>query len=361
MSESISKEPVLAEAEELGEQLKYERLLADISAGFVNLPADQIDGNIEDAQRRICQCLRLEHASLWQGSQSDPGIMFLTHLYRDVSLAPPPDRMDAGEYFPWAQGKLRNKELICVPNTANAPQEAATDKQIWQAFGIRSTLGFPLWIGDGPVFGVLSFDSTTQPRKYTEALVKRLQLLAQVFANAIARKRVEKALIESEMRLRLAAGAAKAGLWTLNGKSGQIWATNETKELFGFEPTEEITLNKFLALVHVEDRESVRNIIEEALQSGEEKNLEYRINRRDIGMRWISSRGRCYFEVFGEPNLLMGVSFDVTEQKRHAETRVRQSAIRIGKDVAMALTAMVNIGEATPPNTPRGTEIDSIQ
>jgi PAS domain S-box-containing protein len=327
MSETISQERVLAVAAELGEQLKYETLLADVSASFVNLPANQIDGNIENAQRRICECLGLDHASLWQSSQSEPEILLLTHLNRDPSMPPPPDRMDAGRFFPWAQGKLRRKENVCVPNTADPPPEAVIDQETWRAYGIKSTLGFPLWVGDGPLFGVLSFDSTTRPRTYSEALIKRLQLLAQVFANAIARKRIEKALIGSEMRLRLAAGAAKAGLWTLKADSGQIWATDDTKALFGFEPTEEITLNKLLDVVHVEDRESVRNIIVEAFQSGEERSAEYRINRPGAGMRWISSRGRCYSEVPGDPNLLMGVSFDVTDQKQHEEIRVRHSAI----------------------------------
>ena len=327
MSETISQEPALAVAAELGEQLKYETLLADVSASFVNLPADQIDGNIENAQQRICECLGIDHSSLWQGSQSDPGILLSTHFHRDAGLPPPPDRMQAEMYFPWCQGKLRRKEIVFLPNTAVAPPEAAIDKQTWQAYGIKSTLGFPLWIGDGPVFGVLSFDSSTRQREYPESLVKRLQLLAQVFANAIARKRIEQTLIGSEMRLRLAAGAAKAGLWTLKADSGQIWATDESKALFGLESSEELTFNKFLDLVYMEDRESVRNVIEQAFQSGEERSVEYRINRRDAGTRWIFSRGRCCSEVFGEPNLLMGVSFDVTEQKRHEEIRVRHSAI----------------------------------
>jgi len=327
MSETNLHVPVSITGAELGEQLSFETLLADISASFVNLPADQIDGNIENAERRICECLGLDHASLWQTSPSETGILLLTHLYRDASLPPAPDRMDAGTYFPWCQGILRDKGIVCVPNTAETPQEAATDQQTWQSFGIKSTLGFPLWIGNGAVFGVLSFDSTTRPRKYSETLVQRLQLLAQVFGNAIARKRIEQALIGSEMRLRLAAGAAKAGLWTLKADTGQIWATDESKALFGLAPSEELTLNKFLDLVYMEDRESVRNIIEEAFQSGEERSVEYRIKRRDAGTRWILSRGRCCSEVFGQPNLLMGVSFDVTEQKQHEAIRVRHSAI----------------------------------
>lgn len=317
----------LCVAAELAEQLKYETLVADISATFVNLPADRVDGNIVDAQRRICECLGIDHASLWQSAQAQEGILVLTHLYRDESLPPPPDQMDAEAYFPWSLKILRKREVIRVPDTEDVPTEAAIDKRSWKAYGIKSTLGLPLRVGDGPVFGVLSFDSAARPRTYSDGLVKRLQLLAEVFANAIGRKRIEQALISSEMRLRLAAGAANAGLWTLRAGAGQIWATDETKALFGLEPTEELTLDVFLSLVHVEDRESVRRTIEEALASDEERNAEYRINHRHTGTRWILSRGRRCHEVPGEPNVLMGVSLDITEQKRLEEIRIRHSAI----------------------------------
>ena len=51
---------------ELEERLRFETLLAEISARFVNLPADRIDSEIEDAQRRICEFLDLDRSTLWQ-------------------------------------------------------------------------------------------------------------------------------------------------------------------------------------------------------------------------------------------------------------------------------------------------------
>jgi hypothetical protein len=48
---SANEQPVTAE-ESLKERLKFERLLAELSARFVNLPADQIYSEIEAAQRR---------------------------------------------------------------------------------------------------------------------------------------------------------------------------------------------------------------------------------------------------------------------------------------------------------------------
>jgi hypothetical protein len=38
------------------ERLRFETLLSDISARFINLPASQVDTAIEDAQRKACEC-----------------------------------------------------------------------------------------------------------------------------------------------------------------------------------------------------------------------------------------------------------------------------------------------------------------
>jgi formate hydrogenlyase transcriptional activator len=321
------QESTLAAASGLGDELVFEELLAELSASFVGLRADQIDAKIEDAQRRICECLGIDHSTLWQASHTEPEILLLTHLFRDPRLPPAPDRMDGDAYFPWAQQKIKRKEILCVPNTADVPPEAAIDKQTWQRFGIKSALVFPLWVGDGPAFGVLAFDATTHSREWPEALVKRLRLLAQVFANALARERTEWALLEREARLRLAAAAANAGLWTLDPVSGRIWATDETKALFGLGPTEEFDLKRFLRFVHPEHLRAVNNIIEQAIQSGEDKSLEYQVIRTDGETRWIYSRGRRSSKVSNEPQLIMGISLDVTQQKQLEDTRSRHSAI----------------------------------
>jgi hypothetical protein len=49
---------------ELEERLRFETLLAETSARFVNLPADQIEDEIEDTQRRICEFLNLPGATV---------------------------------------------------------------------------------------------------------------------------------------------------------------------------------------------------------------------------------------------------------------------------------------------------------
>ena len=65
--------------ESLEERLKFETLLAELSARFINLPADRIDSEIEDAQRRICEHLDLDRSTLWQVREGDPEALLLTH------------------------------------------------------------------------------------------------------------------------------------------------------------------------------------------------------------------------------------------------------------------------------------------
>ena len=320
---------------ELQDRLLFEMLIADLSLRFVSVPADRVDREIEGAQRAICECLGLEHSSLWQTSTHNPDELVLTHLYRgDLDLPPPPARMSAREFFPWTQAKLMAGEMICVSNTAEAPPEASKDRETWRHFGVKSTLGFPLSVGGGAIFGVLSFDAVRQVRACPEPLLKRLQLVAQLFANALERKRAEKKLRDSEARLSLAAESANAGLWTLDPESGQIWATDKTYELLGLSPTEELDLNKFLDHVHAEDRETVSRVIQEAVRSGRDSGVEYRIQRLDGSVGWIGSHGQMQPGGNGEPDLLMGVTIDITQSKQvelrlHAESQYLKEEIAI--------------------------------
>ena len=110
---------------ELRQRLRFETLVADISARFVNVPADRVDSEIEDAQRRICECLNIEHSSLWQVTPESPGALVLTHLFRDASLPPAPDRMFGPDSFPWTQAQGMANGMICIPDTSKLPPEAA--------------------------------------------------------------------------------------------------------------------------------------------------------------------------------------------------------------------------------------------
>jgi formate hydrogenlyase transcriptional activator len=311
-----------AEAEllkELEERLRFETLLADISARFVNLPADQIDNEIEEAQRNVCQCLGMDLSSLWQFSAENPPLLTLSHLYRPLGGPPIPEPMDAQEYFPWTLEQLTAGKVVAVPSIEDVPPEAARDQEVWRHFGIKTSLGFPLSVGGGPLIGVLSFNTMREERTWPEPLVKRLQLVAQIFTNALVRKDADRELRESEARLSLATSAAGAGLWDMEIHTRKVWVSPKTRELFHFALDEELNYESFLEVIHPEDREKVNQAVQQALQPGEKLNVDYRIVLTDGNIRWIAARGQRYPESTAEADRLMGVSVDISDRKRLEE------------------------------------------
>ncbi len=302
---------------QLEERLRFESLLAEVSVRFVNLPAEQVDGEIEDAQRRICDCLGLDLSALWEwASVERPDLMTLTHLYRPLGGPPVPEPMDAQTYFPWSLEQARSGKVIAIPSTENVPAEAARDQEFWRHFGIKTTLTIPLSTGGRPIIGVVSFNTMLSERDWPEAIVKQLQMVAQIFANALERKRADQKLRESETRLRLATNAAGAGLWILEIDTGNVWASAKTRELFHFAPDEELAYKSFLKVIFPEDRDQVNQAVQRAIQSGEDLGSEFRIVLPGGGIRWIAARGQRNLRSTGEPDRLMGVSFDLTARKQ---------------------------------------------
>ena len=183
-------------------RLRFERLLANLSARFINLPAHQVDTAIEDAQRQVCECLDLDISLLWQIPPDDPGTMFVTHRRLPPDLPPLPEVLDCREAFPWALERLLGGETIIFSRLTDAPAKAARDVELVRQFGAKSVVSIPLSAGGGPTFGALNFSVTREERDWPAELVTRLKLVALVFANALAHKRDDQALRENKAQLR---------------------------------------------------------------------------------------------------------------------------------------------------------------
>jgi PAS domain S-box-containing protein len=327
--------------------LRFEALLADLSAGFVNLPPDKVDGAVIDAQRRICECFDLDRSALWQTMGPGTGPWWLTHFHQiparplihggpmtersigddgaPAVIGDPPVelREDALTIFPWVTARLRRSETVVIPSVDDMPAEAAQDQAMFRQIGTQATVVIPLLAG-GAVSGALSFASMRTRRTWPEALVKRFHLIAQVFASALARKQAELRLRESEARLSLAAAAGGAGLWEIDLPSGRAWGSPEASALYEFSPSEEMTLDAVLARIHPDDREARRERWRTALEDSSPYTADYRIVLPDGTLRWIHTRGRSYTAGPGSPVKLIGVSIDITERKK-AEEQLRQA------------------------------------
>ncbi len=255
-------------ADRLENRLEFETLLADLSSRFINLPPAEVDHEIEDAQRRVCELLGIELSVLWQWSVVNPGVITPSHIYYAEEGAQPPVQMRQ-EHFPWCRQQMLDGRIVAFSSLEELPAEAAVDRESCRLLGVKSNLSLPLSVGGEPPVGALGLNALRAERDWPDALVKRLQLVAQVFTNALARKRHELSLRESEERLSLAADSAEAGLWVLDYRTRVFWATERARLIFGYSPDEVISMERFEASVHPDDRELVRGAMERSARTGD--------------------------------------------------------------------------------------------
>jgi PAS domain S-box-containing protein len=321
--------------------------LTDLLMRFINIPADQLDFAIEDAQRRICELYNLDRSTLWQWSLEDPDVILLTHIHQPAASPPIARttdtgllsdgawvlqtadiptiymRMDGKAFFPWLVQKITSGEPVIISRLDDLPEEAAYDREMLLRYGTKSTTLLPVSEGEKNL-GVLGFASLNEEKALSGEQVASLTLVAQVFANALGRKRNELNLRIAEARLTLAAESAEADLWNMVVHTGQFWVSDIVRKKYGVAPHEVFTLEMLLGFIHSEDRGEVVDAVQEAIQSGQLVSVEYRITYADGTMHWHVSRGRIHGVDAGEFSCLMGVTLDISERKQMEEQLRKQ-------------------------------------
>ncbi|MBF0211577.1 MAG: response regulator [Desulfamplus sp.] len=160
--------------------------------------------------------------------------------------------------------------------------------------------------------------------KYTfEELEQKLEELEQV---KFELEHTTVALKESNDRLKLALKSAKAGCWEWDLRtneniwSDEIWDIYGLTSYRGSKPSYELWLQS----INPNDREMASSIVQAAACSGEELNVEWRVNHEDGRQQWIMSRGEPEHDEYGKVIRYQGVAIDITDQKK-IENALRES------------------------------------
>jgi formate hydrogenlyase transcriptional activator len=318
---------------ELEERLRFETLIADLSSKFVNLPGGEVDREILDAVRHICELLDIDLAALWQWLEEAPEVLTPTHVYTQQGLQPPGQMRQ--EHFPWFLREMLGGRMVAVSSLDALPAEAAVDRENCRHIGIKSNLTIPLSVGGKRPIGILGLNTLRTQREWPEVLLKRLQLVAQIFANALARRHADQALGESEARMTLAAEAAEFGVWGWNIADNQVWGSERWLRQFGFAPGEQVSFEKVMQRVHPDDRSTVEREVRRTLADGSDYAGEFRVVISEGSLRWIASRGRAHQDANGTPVRMLGAAVDITERKRAEEAfHASQALLEAGADLA---------------------------
>ncbi|MGA7876767.1 MAG: ABC transporter substrate binding protein, partial [Desulfoferrobacter sp.] len=209
---------------ELERELRFEEMLSALSASFVNLSPDQVDFEIRRELETIARLLEVDRVSLFEMS-ADTQMLVALHSFTDPGIAAPPSEIVLGR-FTWSRQKILNGETVMFSHLDELPAEAGADRDYFLSQGIQSAVILPLMAGESSL-GLLGMAMLKHRREWPGGLTRRFKLVAEVFANAMARKRSDEALIQSKKFKRSILDSLKYHLAVVD-REGNILDVNES-------------------------------------------------------------------------------------------------------------------------------------
>lgn len=137
------------------------------------------------------------------------------------------------------------------------------------------------------------------------------------------RAQAEKDLRKNEERLRQAVRVSSLGIFDHDHSSDFVYWSPEQYAMYGLAPQTPITVSRYLASVHPEDRERIAAAVRQAHNPAGDGffDVEHRLVRPDGSVRWTNIRSQTFFEGEGaerHPVRTVGAATDITDRK-HAE------------------------------------------
>lgn len=154
------------------------------------------------------------------------------------------------------------------------------------------------------------------------------QQLGILFKDITERKEAERELVRTRDLLAKTERIADVAGWELDPETRAIHWTDHLFDLIGIPGDEEPSLEEVFSVFHEDDRSTLRDAVDTALESGKSYDMEARY--RPVGgeeLRWLTLQGLPEV-VDGEVTTLRGAVQDITERKHRVE-EIRETAEKL--------------------------------
>ena len=277
------------------------------------------------------------------------GITHVRVLGESVTLA-------TGEPNPWmllGQASLLLALLFITDGGVSAWRRGGRERPLWLVISLFALVALGVAQAVLVFWGGVALPMMGSPLFLLTAIAMAHELSSGLLRAERAEREVvakDAALGLSEQRLSLAAEAAAAGFWSLDGQTGAIWATPKTRELLAVTGDGGLRLADIMQRVAARDRPGLEQLITRAQHSEERYRTEFRIIDPQSGVRWLVGVGGSVAETEAAPRTLMGVIMDISarramqDQIRRQQTRLtamqREENARLTAEVAKQTEAL---------------------
>ena len=160
------------------ERLTFERLLADLSARFANIPGDAVEREIEKCLRELLVFLGYDRSTFFEFAADGTMTTLCSVALPGMELVPV--GTEFGRELPWYAGELRAGRVVLMPSLPDdLPSGVAAELDYVRRIGLRSNLSIPLSVS-GRVIGAIGFGSFRAALTWPDDLIARLKMVGEV-------------------------------------------------------------------------------------------------------------------------------------------------------------------------------------
>jgi formate hydrogenlyase transcriptional activator len=167
----------------------FDRLLAALSARFVNLPPDAVDSEIISSLEQIGEALDLDRTLLGEFGEEGTDSVVL-HSWARSGYEPIAVGTTWGTALPSVLAAVHRGEIVRVNDTRELPPGWEIDRKEYVRSGAMAHLSMPFSVA-GAALGIFTAVSIRAPVEWSDELILQLKLLAEVFAHSLSRRDVD--------------------------------------------------------------------------------------------------------------------------------------------------------------------------
>ena len=187
----------------------------------------------------------------------------------------------------------------------------------------KSVLCLPI-ARQSELLGILYLENNLISSAFTQEKLYVLEILTVQISISLENARLYQGLEYSQEQLNLALTSAKIGVWSWDIINDKFDWDEQMYKTFGLIPeTFVATSEAILARLHPDDRGLLSQSLSRAINEGVKHDLEYRIIQNDGSIRYLTCRGKAFFNEAGKATRMSGVMLDLTDRKKSEAERIQ--------------------------------------
>ena len=297
--------------ETLAYELRFESLLAGLSATFANISTERTNAEIEKALEKLRAFLKLDRVSLFETANGD-GPFVLSYSVSRAEIPPGP-RSFSRDDFPWIVPTLLQGADCVLRRPKDFPHDAQKEQEFFEERHYSFMTFVPLRANQLTVgsLAFIAFGAGNWP----DTVIQRLRVVADIFVNPFLHKRIVDGLQESQERFHMIADTAPVMIWTSGTNKFFTFFNKQWLDFRGRSLHQELGYG-WSDGVHKDDLEQCLSTYLSSFEARRSFTAEFRLKRADGDYGWIFNTGVPRYTPAGEFTGYIGSCMDTSDWRR---------------------------------------------